>query len=304
MHLCNASRPAGKPTPPTLPPPDARCPREFYPGVTMTTLSSGRQFILVGPSNPGANERFPVAFLYHPLGGSAQSFLNGGILQKLVEANRFLAVLPVSQRSGLLPWPAALPIRLPFVNDQGRMAEEAQFFDDMLMCIGGHINVNTDCVGVGGISAGALWADQLAGLRSQYLSSLVSVSGGFIASYFEMAHKLPAMVIWGGLADSCAGLVSFDAASRNLESVLAQSNQFTVECIHNCGHAAPPVDTPNGNPFQPILDFFLDHPYWLDPGASPYRDAGSLPSSFPTWCGMGATRATPRVGMCLTPSAC
>ena len=79
---------------------------------------------------------------------------------------------------------------------------------------------------------------------------------------------MPVVVLWGGETDNCLGLLNFEQTSMNLEQELQKGEHFMVECIHNCGHAEPPFDS---NPVAPLIDFILQHPYWLEPGESPYR---------------------------------
>ena len=52
----------------------------------------------------------------------------------------------------------------------------------------------------------------------------------------------------------------------------------------------PPVDPPpdGGTRFRGLWQFFMDHPYGLEPGASPYFDTG-LPVDVPSWCSIAST---------------
>ena len=99
-------------------------------------LTSGkrkRQFILVLPKNRKAGEKFPVLFLWHWLKGTASKFLQRGEIQKAVDQQRFIAVLPESPFDlnlfGLvkLPWPILT------TTPKVRYEEEFTFFDDMFM---------------------------------------------------------------------------------------------------------------------------------------------------------------------------
>jgi len=155
------------------------------------------------------------------------------------------------------------------------------------------------------VSAGALWTGVLAGRRGDRLASMISLSGGidsFIKPWVEPDHKLPALVLWGGSEDICV-VINFENASKALEEKLVMGNHFIVECIHNCGHTAPPVEAPPGlSAFGGIWKFAFDHPYWLKPGVSSYST--SFPSELPTWCAAGVGSATPREGECPPNDAC
>jgi hypothetical protein len=261
---------------------------------TLSSSGASRTFIVVAPSAPRAGERLPVTFLWHPLGSDADVFLSGGVLEATAEAERFIAVLPQAKGDLELRWPST--------GSSARVDEELRFFDDMLACVAATWTINTDCIASGGVSAGALWGDRLANARADRLASFVSVSGGsggVFPGWRTVGHRLPAMVLWGGPTDTC-GPFSFDSASRTLGSSLARDGHAVIECVHNCGHAMPPFET--ADPFRPIVDFGLNHPFWLGAGETPYETG--LPDSFPTWCALGAGASTRRSGACAAPSAC
>ena len=108
-----------------------------------------------------------------------------------------------------------------------------------------------------------------------------------------LLHAMPVMVLWGGPMDLCG--LNFDSASSNLENGLAANGNMVLECVHNCGHAAPPVDAAAG--IQVVWRVALDHPYWLADGESPWQVSGP-PAGTPEWCSLGIGSATPRTGMC------
>lgn len=299
--LCDQAPPEGAPQPAALRP---------YSGGTCPDLSTGqhafvtggqnREVIIVTPENVMPGEQLPVVFFWHWLGGSADSFLRKGDLLRAANEQRFIGVIPNSKRDLLFKWPFTI------ADAQPRIDEELRFFDDLLACVAAQHPVNRSCVSSVGVSAGALWTAQLAGARGDYLSSIVVLSGGtgggVIQPYRSPAHKMPALVLWGGATDVCI-VVTFDPLSRDLEQGLARDGHFLVECQHNCGHSVPPVEAPEGmSQFAPLWEFVLDHPYWLAPGESPY--ASGLPPSFPAWCGIGAGSSTPRTGSCPEPPAC
>src|SRR5262249_12326298 len=143
----------------------------------------------------------------------------------------------------------------------------------------------------------------LAGHRAENLASMVSLSGGvggYIRPWANPEHRLPAIVLWGGPTDSCF-VINFQDASHALEQALTDRGHFFLECVHNCGHAAPPFDPPPGmSKYEGLWQFVFDHPYWLAPGTSPYQTTG-LNQGLPDWCGIGAGSATPRTGACPAP---
>ena len=180
-------------------------------------------------------------------------------------------------------------------------------FDDLLACVHESFPVNDQCVVSAGVSAGALWTSQLAVHRSQYLSSMISLSGGTgggtIRPWRTAEHRLPSLVLCGGPSDICI-VVNFQDLSNDLSANLDRDGHFLVECVHNCGHAVPPVESSEGmSIFAPFWEFGFNHPYWLRDGDSPYLETG-LPGHFPSWCSIGRGTASPRAGSCSDSSGC
>ena len=302
MNLCRLPVPPGRSPPP--PPPKysgGACPK-LVPG-SNTILSGGakRSFLLAVPKNFDAKEQPPLLFLWHWLGGSANSFYTKGEIQAAVDGQRFIAVLPEAKGDLLFKWP------FEAVQLQARMDEEFRFFDDLYACVGAQFGVNPNCVASAGVSAGALFTDQLAAARGQYLASALSLSGGtggLIRPFGNPEHRLPFLVLWGGPSDACFGVMNFDTGSRTLEAALGDRGHFFLECVHNCGHSEPPLDAPQGlSRYAALWQFVFDHPYWLAPGESPYRQHG-LPKVYPSWCGIGPKSAPPRQGACANKPGC
>jgi predicted esterase len=309
-YLCDAPPPAGAPmpTPPALP--IAGCPTLVAGSNTITSDNNDRSFLLVLPANFSPDETLPVLFMWHWIGGSAQGFYDKGMVQAAADEQRFIAVIPVSK--GATVFGTTLNTKWPFdiTQTQQRMDEEFLFFDDMLACVEQQLHVNQSCVSSVGVSAGALFTDQLAQARSNRLASFISLSGGvndtIIKPWTGATHKLPGIVLWGGdgppnmdgVKDilGCLGIgMDFSVASRDLETGLVSNGDFFVECRHNCGHVEPPLDTPPGeSKYAAMWEFAMNHPFWLAPGQSPYLNA--LPSSMPQWCAVGAGNSIPRSG--------
>lgn len=254
-----------------------------------------RKFLVIVPEDLQDDETLPVVFLWHWLGGDAQDFYDRGDVQNAANQKRFIAVIPEARDGVLFKWPFSI------LDPQSSLDAEFQFFDDMLSCVHEQFNVDKECVSSTGVSAGALFTSQLAGGRGERLASFMSLSGGTggltVKPWTTPEHKMPAMVLWGGEGDFCIA-VDFAATSKDLEKNLTAGGHFVVECIHNCNHSTPPFPVPEGmTTFAPLWDFFLDHPYWLGPGESPYNDHG-LPASMPDWCAVGVGNAVPPAEPC------
>jgi predicted esterase len=148
------------------------------------------------------------------------------------------------------------------------------------------VKIDRRRVYVFGVSAGALWTTYLSTTsRAQYVAAIETLSGGlgsllgWAMKFAPQPNKFPALVLWGGPSDVLG--INFDTASRAYRDALLKDGHTTVSCIHDKGHAMPPIPAPTDGTtrFKPLWQFLLDHPYGV---ASKYK--AGLPSSFPTWC--------------------
>lgn len=275
-------------------------PRVTTIDVPIQSSGNARKFYLVVPTTIDPGESLPVLFLWYWLSASSQDFYDRANAQAAVDEQRFIAVIPEKKGDVQFVWPDTA------LDSTARMDEEAVFFDDMLTCVSEQFTVNKECVSSAGVSAGAMWTDVLMGMRSEYLASFISLSGGtggVIKPFITPTHKMPGLLLWGGPTDGCFNVINFNTATADMEGHLIENGEFFIECQHNCGHGVPPVDAVGGQTqFHSIWQFAFDHPFWLKPGESPYNSAG-LPSDMPSWCGIGKGSAVPRVGAC-EPPAC
>ncbi len=310
-YLCRTPPPPNAPMPTAPPLPAAGCPTLAAGRNTIVSSGENRAFLLVVPATAAPGERLPVLFLWHWIGGDANDFLERGDIQTAADQQHFIAVIP--EAKGAMVFGTSLNTKWPFDITQlpSRMDEEFTFFDDMLACVEQQLPVNESCVSSIGVSAGALFTDQLAQARSNRLASFVSLSGGVGATIIKpwtgATRKLPAVVLWGGDGPpamdgnkdilGCVGIgMDFAVASASLESALASDGHFIVECTHNCGHVEPPLEAPIGESrYAGIWEFSLNHPFWLPAGQSPFLQKG-LPQTLPSWCAIGVGNATPRSG--------
>ncbi len=309
---CGDPAPPGASLPPPLPAYSAgSCPAIAAGRNAFTSGGVTREFLVVVPTDyDPAVERLPVVFMWHYLGGSADSMLTHGQAQESADALRFIAVIPekLGDLAIELPLVGTFDPAWPYLESasDARVQQELTFFDDMLACVAGAFAIDESCISTVGVSAGALWTSQLLQHRSERLASAIVMSGGIgpatsglgaglgleVRGFTGVTHRMPILLGWGGPRDQCG--LAFQRASLNLESHL--EGHFVEECVHNCGHTVPPVDAAAG--LSVLWSFALDHPYWLRDGESPYLARGR-PSGTPDWCGLGVGSATPRVGECM-----
>jgi len=303
LDACHSAPPEGVPMPPPLPGYAGTCPSVDASGwVTLTEgPSRGRRYMVFRPRDERPGEQLPVIFLWHWLSGKTSSMAAAFDVERAVERERFIAIVPESKKttfklSGIAnlgetwQWPFSI------LNSDERVDEEARFFEDMLWCIDAQLprKVARHCVSTVGVSGGALFSAQLLARESQHLASIVSLSGGvggLVKPLYPAPQRpVPALVLWGGASDKF--IVDFQASSKRLEKSLKKS--AIIECVHNCGHAIPPFATRSDG--LPSLDFVyrfvFDHPYFLPRGKTPW--AANPPSDMPDWCAVGAGNAKPR----------
>lgn len=310
---CGDTPPAGATLPPPLPTyTGGSCPT-LEPGRnTLTSSGSARELVLVAPSDMRPDERLPVVVMWHHLGGDANSLMSQGEVQRSADELRFIAVIPEKKGDLVVDlFFDEFDMVWPYLDQASveRMEEEAVFFDDVIACLAEQYAIDESCISTAGISAGALWSAQLLQLRSERLASAIILSGGVgpattngfvdVRGWRGAEHRAPVLLAWGGPTDGCGA--DFDRASRNLGAALTEGGHFVQECIHNCGHAAPPIDPMVGLPV--LWRFALDHPYWLEDGESPYLASG-VPEGTPSWCSPGFGTATMRSGACGDSMAC
>ena len=307
LPLCGMAPPDGAQLAPELPTYGGICPTldtgmEF----TLPTGGGDRSFIFVAPTDLAEDEVLPVMFMFHWLGGDADDFYDRAEVQYAADYYRFIAIIPNGRDIDQL-----VPFRWPFaVTDLDfLMDEDFQMFDDLLACTAEQYNVDKECVSAMGVSAGAMFTSMLASRHGERLSSFLSLSGGvggLVKPWVSGGNVMPALVLWGGPEDFCIA-IDFEVGSETLEDELDAAGHPVMECIHNCAHATPPLETPPDQPDLPLYamawEWMLAHPYWLEDGYSPYSEFDELPPQWPEWCAMGSGNADIRVGEC-GPSEC
>ena len=311
-YLCHQAAPQGAPQP--VPPPmPASCPALVSGHNAITSTGQARDFILVLPADPQPGETFPVLFMWHWIGGSADGFLEKGEVQTAADQQRFIAVIPSARGANVAL--TSFNTKWPFdiTQSQDRMEEEFTFFDDMLACVEAQFPVDQNCVSTIGVSAGALFTDQLAQARSNRLASFLSLSGGvgdtIIKPWVGTGRtSWPASCCGAAMARrmmdgnkdilGCLGIgMDFSVASTRPRGRPRARRPLLrrVQAQLRARRAAARWRRPASSKYAGLWEFALDHPFWLDPGDSPYL-ANGLPGDMPSWCGIGPDSETPRSG--------
>jgi predicted esterase len=261
--------------PAKLPTPTGTCPtlkttyNSDYSASTPITIKGKKADIIIGPK-PNATSKGPFIFYWHGLGATPTqdiiNALNPSFAPGIFEKGGVVVGLYGDQtRSGGT-------IVLDF--DHGHLAAA----DELLACAIQQIGIDTCRIHAAGFSMGGLMTTQMSYLRSNYLASVISYSGGINSAYRaptdqDSSNKLAAMVVHGGSSDSYGG-IDFPTASTNFYNDLKSNGHFAFICNHGAGHNVP------NSIGIPAWQFFRDHPYGVKP--EPY--ASGLPSIFPSYC--------------------
>ena len=130
-----------------------------------------------------------------------------------------------------------------------------------------------------GMSAGGLQTTAFSFLRSSYLASVATYSGGLPGGIVipdeEPGNPFAALIFFGGASDTY-GTLDFAAASAAYYDALLADGRFAGLCDHGGGHDIPLDAAPS------VVEFFAAHPFGTSP--SPYADG--LPASFPAYCSL------------------
>ena len=166
-----------------------------------------------------------------------------------------------------------------FIVNKSTKLDDFIVADEIVGCLAQANLIDTKHIHSMGMSAGALQTTAVSFLRSNWVASVATYSGGIPAGYSAPAmqdpeNKFAAMIFDGGSTDNVYN-VDFQNASMAYKAALDADGHYTALCDHNMGHSIPVDAAPS------VAKFFADNGFGQWP--SPYQASG-LPSSFPTYC--------------------
>ncbi|MBK7195701.1 MAG: hypothetical protein IPH80_24735 [Myxococcales bacterium] len=213
----------------------------------------------------------PLVFYWHATGSSPSEVTTGlgATLTALVDAGAVVAVPASDPNAGQFPW---------YIVNQTTRQDDFLIADEVVGCLAAAGRIDTDRVHSMGMSAGALQTTGMTFLRSSYIASVATYSGGvpsiFTPPPLDPANKSAALIFFGGASDNVFN-VDFQDAAMRFYTMLTADGHYAALCNHNMGHSIPRDAAPS------VAQFFADNPYGAWP--SPYAAAG-LPASFPSYC--------------------
>lgn len=210
-----------------------------------------------------------VLYWHATYSGPLEAAYSLGDTQAAITARGGVIATPYSDATaGTFEW---------FIVNQSPKLDDFRLADEIVACLHAAGRIEPTRIHSMGMSAGALQTTALSFLRSSYIASVATFSGGMpdgvVLPSEEPANKFAALIFDGGASDTVFG-VDFQAASVRYRETLAAGGHFAARCNHGNGHEIPRDAAPS------VAMFFADHPFGAAP--SPYADG--LPASFPSYC--------------------
>lgn len=279
--------------PVNLPTPTETCPvlettyNSDYTASAPITIKGKKADVIVG-TGPTPNSKVPFYFFWHGFLGSPTQDIATIVVdpsyKSLILEEGGVVVGLYGDFSG-----TGGSIILEFDNGHLEAA------DELLACAMQQFDIDICRIHSSGMSMGGLMTTQLSYLRSDYLASAVSCSGGLPnnpPADQNPLNKLPVMIAYGGSGDTYPPFNFQDTSIRFFDDLKANGH-FSFICNHNEGHTVPDSIVTAG------WQFLRDHPYGITP--EPY--ASGLPATFPPYCSLENLQpATPDAGKA-TPDA-
>lgn len=254
---------------PTVPAATGTCPALASGDVTFAPAGVPprrvRLILDAASASPG-----PLVLYWHATGSAPAEadFALGATAQTLTQAGAVIAVPYSDPDAGQFEW---------FIVNGSPRLDDFVLADEIVACLVAAGRVDERHVHSMGMSAGALQTTALSFLRSAYVASVATYSGGmpqgFAPTVQDPGNRFAALIFSGGATDAVFG-VDFHDASLRYRDTLRDAGHFAALCDHGAGHDIPRDAAPS------VARFFLDHGFGVDP--SPY--AAGLPGSFPAYC--------------------
>jgi hypothetical protein len=259
--------------PTQLPTPQRPCPRLTGNGTytfgdpTWRTLSV--EIYIAADARTKPDPGGPLVLYWHSFGSNPSEVLTGfgqAAIDSVVQQGGVVAAFT----SKLCPT-CGLP------EDVGWYDDDDAVSDLVVGCAIAQAKIDVRRIHALGLSAGAMHTLHLSVVRSQYLASVVSYSGGngLLADppAPPAGPAVPSLLTYGHEGRDVAG-VDINVASRKWYDWYSPFGWYMLLCEHDGGHEIPSAVAAHA------YQFLLDHPYGVKP--EPY--AARIPAVFPSYC--------------------
>lgn len=254
---------------PAIPTPTGTCPAIVDGVVTFAPAGiPPREVTLSVPD--GAHAPGPLIIYWHATGSvpGEAAYSLGDTLDAVTAAGGIVAAPAADPAAGTFEW---------FIVNGSSRSDDFLVADEIVACLAQAGTIDVRRIHSMGMSAGGLQTTATSFVRSDYIASVATYSGGIPPGYTpsiqDPNNKFAALIFDGGASDNVFG-VDFQAASEAYRDMLAASGHFAAICDHGHGHEIPLDAAPA------VVEFFAANPY----GAWPSPYVGGLPASFPPYC--------------------
>ncbi|MBA3462047.1 MAG: hypothetical protein H0T46_18955 [Deltaproteobacteria bacterium] len=255
---------------PSIPAPTGACPALVAGDVTFAPAGIPPRKVKLAFDATKASDKGELVLYWHATGsGVGEAAYALGATHTDITSRGGIVAAPYSDdAAGQFEWYA--------VNGSAK-PDDFLLADEIVACLAAAKRIDPKHVHSMGMSAGALQTTALSFLRSSYIASVATYSGGMLSGFDPAlqnpANKFAALIFAGGPSDAVFG-VDFKAASEAYRARLDASGHFARICDHGNGHKIPLDAAPS------VAAFFTANPY----GAWPSPYAAGLPASFPAYC--------------------
>jgi len=262
-----------------------------------------RSFILRLPKDIDSDKKFPVVFLYHGVGDTADGI--EPLLKPYVdnETMPFILVVPES-RNDIFGFESMPPSGMDWdMMNLTDASAEADMFDAVLACLDEKWGFDEQHIHVTGFSAGAITANSIALQRPEKVASVLSYSGAYFSDeksrdalgdimgmlkvgdffswpdFAEEHTKYPQVFVFGDKEEDSWDLggiftIYFNTMGRLGASYLTENGHDAILCEHEEDHTVAGISPEN------MIKFFADHPFGTE--KSSYRE--EMPEAFSEIC--------------------
>jgi poly(3-hydroxybutyrate) depolymerase len=221
-------------------------------------------------SSAAATKHGPLLIYWYATGSSTleASYSLGATLQTIEDAGGIVVAPQADPTAGQFEW---------FIVNGSSKLDDFLVADEIVACAAKSTSIDSSHIHVMGMSAGALQTTAMSFMRSSYVASVATYSGGmppgFSPPVEDASNKFAALIFDGGKTDNVFN-VDFQAASQAYYTNLKSAGHFAAICDHGMGHAIPLDAAPS------VATFFQANGFGVSP--SPY--ANGLPAGFPSYC--------------------
>ena len=256
---------------PKVPAPTGTCPAIANGDVTFAPAGIPPRKVKLTLADSAASDHGQLVIYWFATGSSPleAAYSLGATQSQITAAGGIVAAPYADSTAGQFEW---------FIVNRSPKLDDFILADEIVGCLVAAHRIDPAQIHSMGMSAGALQTTALSFMRSDYIASVATYSGGLPAGFSPAVenadNKYAALIFDGGANDNVFG-VDFKAASEAFASTLTASGHYTELCDHGKGHAIPLDAAPS------VAAFFTANPFGAWP--SPYVASG-LPSTFPSYC--------------------